>query len=111
MPNEDFFNQLNKADRVWLVTDTLNIKEDVVMTAAKEETKIRNKFIHLRKSKQVITWKDRHYIYQAHQLAKLRSVVQTIIESDIIVWDDELKKLMAETNTPVIPPAPQYLCK
>ncbi|MCX6198466.1 MAG: hypothetical protein NTY88_04475 [Bacteroidetes bacterium] len=107
MPDEDFFNQLNKGDKVWLVTDTLNIAEDVVLTAAKDETNRRNKFIHLRNSKRVLTWKDRHYIYQTHQLDKLRSVVQKVLFSDLIIWDDELKKQMAETNLPVIPPVPK----
>ena len=107
MPEEDFFNQLNKGDKVWLVTDTLNIAEDIVLTAAKDETKRRNKFIHLRNSKRVLTWKDRHYIYQTHQLEKLRSVVQSILHSDLTIWDDELKKLMGESNMPATPPVPK----
>ncbi len=107
MPEDDFFNQLNKGDKVWLVTDSLNIADDIVLTAAKDETKRRNKFIHLRNSKRVLTWKDRHYIYQTLQLQKLRSVVQSILLSDLIIWDDELKKLMAESNMPVTPPVPK----
>jgi capsule polysaccharide export protein KpsE/RkpR len=107
MPDEDFLNQLNKGDKVWLVTDTLNIAEDVVLTAAKDESTGRNKFIHLRNSKRVLTWKDRHYIYQNHQLAKLRIVVQSILHSDLIIWDDELRKLMTDTNTPAVPPVPK----
>ncbi len=107
MPDEEFFNQLNKGDKVWLVTYRLQVVEDTVMTAAKNEAKQRNEFIHLRKSKQVIFWKDRHYIYQTHQLVKLRSAVQSILHSDLIIWDAELKKLMADTNTPAVPPVPK----
>ena len=107
MPNEDFFNQLDKGDQVWLVTDSLNIAEDVVLNAAKGENNRRNKFINLRNSKRVLTWKDRHYIYQIHQLPKLKTVVQSILLSDLIIWDNELKTLMAENNLPVTPPVPK----
>ncbi len=106
MPIEDFFNQLNTGDKVWLVTYTLKIEEDVVLTAAKDKSNRKNLFIHLAKTKLVLSYKDRHYIYGISHLAKLRDVVQTILKSSLVNWEDELKRLMLETNTPMGSPVP-----
>lgn len=101
MAKENYFNNWNKGDAVLLVTDSLRIEEDTVMNTTKDQEKNRNVFLHLSKSKRIVDWESRFYIYPKDKSERLKIVVNVIINSPVIQWYDNLRELMEETNTPL----------
>ena len=109
MVEEFYFYKAKTGDEVCVVDTMLcNFKLDVVMDIIIPAGNPNEKYLHLRKSKMIVSERDKYLLYSKEDANKLFDILQKLFYSTEKNWFERIPILLKrEDNSPLIPPVPQ----
>ena len=108
MVEEFYFYKAKTGDEVWVVDTMLcNFKLDVVMDIIIPAGNSNEKYLHLQKSKMIVSERDKYLLYPKEDANKLYDVLKKLFDSTEKNWYEQIPALLKqEDNAPLTPPVP-----